>query len=52
MLNSEKSKKILKWKAKYNLKQTIKLISFWFKEFLAKKNILTVCQKQIIDYFD
>jgi len=52
MLNSEKSKKILKWKAKYNLEQSIKLISFWFKEFLAKKNILKVTQKQIINYFD
>ena len=52
MLNSDKSRKILKWKAKYNLAQTIKLISFWFKEFLEKKNMLTVTQKQIINYFD
>jgi CDP-glucose 4,6-dehydratase len=52
MLNSEKSKKILKWKAKYNLEQTAQLISFWFKAFFAKKNILTVTQKQIINYFD
>jgi CDP-glucose 4,6-dehydratase len=51
MLNSEKSKKNLNWKAKYSLKQSIKLISFWHKEFLAKKNILKVSQKQIMNYF-
>jgi|LakMenEpi03Aug12_release.lakeMendotaPanAssembly.Ray.scaffolds.fasta_scaffold158327_2 CDP-glucose 4,6-dehydratase len=51
MLNSEKSKQVLNWKAKYNLKQSIKLVSFWHKEFLAKKDILKVSQKQIMDYF-
>ena len=51
MLNSEKSKQTLNWKAKYNLKQSIKLVSFWHKEFLAKKDILKVSQKQIMDYF-
>ena len=52
MLNSDKSKKILNWQAKYNLEQSIKLTSFWFKEFFAKKNILKVTQNQIIKYFD
>jgi CDP-glucose 4,6-dehydratase len=51
MLNSDKSKKILNWQPKYNLEQSIKLTSFWFKEFLAKKNILKVTQKQIMNYF-
>jgi CDP-glucose 4,6-dehydratase len=51
MLNSEQSKKNLSWVAKYNLKQSIKLVSFWYKQFLAQKDILKVCQKQIIDYF-
>ena len=37
MLNSEKSKKDLNWKARYNLKNSIKLIAFWHKDFLAKK---------------
>jgi len=31
MLNSEKSRKILKWKSKYNLTKSIKLTSLWFK---------------------
>jgi len=52
MLNSDKSKKILNWQTKYNLKQSIKLTSFWFKEFFAKKNILKLTQNQIIDYFN
>jgi CDP-glucose 4,6-dehydratase len=51
MLNSDKSKKILNWQSKYNLEQSIKLTSFWFKELLAKKNILKVTQKQIMNYF-
>jgi UDP-glucose 4-epimerase len=51
MLNSEKSKKMLNWKTKYNLDQTIWLTSFWYKEFLAKKNPLEVTQNQIIKYF-
>ena len=54
MLNSEKSKKILKWKSKYNLEQSIKLTSKWFKEIISKnnKNILKVTQNQIRDYFN
>jgi CDP-glucose 4,6-dehydratase len=51
MLNSEKSKKILNWETKYNLEDSIKLTSFWFKEFFAKKNILKVTENQIINYF-
>jgi hypothetical protein len=51
MLNSDKSKENLNWKAKYNLKESIKLIASWNKEFLAKKNILEISQKQIINYF-
>ena len=51
MLNSNKSKKILNWEAKYNLKETIKLISLWHKEFLAGRNVLKISQDQILHYF-
>jgi CDP-glucose 4,6-dehydratase len=51
MLNSNKSKKILNWQNKYNLKQSIKLTSLWFKEYRKKKNILKVTQDQILNYF-
>jgi CDP-glucose 4,6-dehydratase len=51
MLDSNKSKKILNWQTKYNLEQSIKLTSFWFKEFFAKKNILKLTQNQINNYF-
>jgi CDP-glucose 4,6-dehydratase len=52
MLNSNKSKKILNWKNKYNLEQSIKLTSLWFKEYLEKKDILKVTQDQIKSYFN
>ena len=53
MLNSDKSKKTLKWKPKYEIKQTIKLISDWYSFFFKnKKNILTITQKQIIEYIN
>ena len=51
MLNSNKSKKILNWQNKYNLTQSIKLTSLWFKEYLKKKNILKATQDQILNYF-
>ena len=51
MLNSDKSKKILNWQTKYNLEQSIKLTSFWFKQFIAKQNILKLTQNQINNYF-
>jgi hypothetical protein len=50
MLNSEKSKKFLHWKPKYNLKDSIRLVSSWHKKFLAKNNVLNISEKQIIDY--
>jgi CDP-glucose 4,6-dehydratase len=51
MLNSCRSKKILNWQTKYSIEESIKLTSYWFKEFLAKKNILEITQKQILNYF-
>ena len=51
ILNSNKSKKILNWRPKYNLEKTIKITASWFKDFLAKKNILKITQNQIISYF-
>ena len=51
MLNSEKSKKTLNWETKYNLNHSIKLISTWHKKYLMKKNVLKICQEQILNYF-
>ena len=51
MLNSQKSKKTLNWKPKYSLNKSVQLISHWHKQFLMKKNILKICQEQIINYF-
>jgi len=51
MISSHKSKKILNWQTKYNIERSIKLTSYWFKEFFEKKNILKVTQNQILKYF-
>jgi CDP-glucose 4,6-dehydratase len=50
MLNSEKAEKTLNWKTKYSLNQSIKLISYWHKDFLVKKNALKICREQILNY--
>jgi len=54
MLNSNKSKKILKWNSQYNLEESINLTSAWFKQYIDKKNrnILEVTQDQIRKYFN
>lgn len=52
MLNSSKSKEILGWRSKYNLEQSLKLTSIWFKQYLDKRknNILEVTRNQIMEY--
>ena len=54
LLNSNKSKKILKWKSKYNLEQSINLTSIWFKKFMDQENqsILDITQDQIKGYLN
>jgi CDP-glucose 4,6-dehydratase len=53
-LNSNKSKKKLKWKTKYNLKQSIELTALWFKEFILKKNknIFKLTENQVRHYLN
>jgi CDP-glucose 4,6-dehydratase len=52
MLNSNKSKKILNWETKYNLEQSIKLTTLWFRSFIENKNIFKLTQDQIRNYFN
>lgn len=53
MLDSNKSKKYLKWLPIYNLSKIIKLIEEWYKVYLFKdKNILNVTKKQILEYIN
>ena len=52
MLNSNKSKKILNWETKYNLEQSIKLTTLWFRAFIENKNIFKLTQDQIRNYFN
>ena len=52
-LNSDKSKKTLRWRPSYNIYQTLKLISDWQIDFTRnKKNILQTSSKQIINYIN
>jgi CDP-glucose 4,6-dehydratase len=50
MLNSRKAKDFLSWKGILSLEETIKLIYFWVKDVSHKKNPLSICRNQILDY--
>lgn len=52
-LSSKKSNKILKWKPKYNIIKTLKLIHQWNIEMLKNKNkVLDISEKQIKDFIN
>jgi hypothetical protein len=51
MLNSSKAKRLLNWRAKSNIKLSLKLTSDWYKKFLNNDNVLKICQEQILNYF-
>ncbi len=46
-LNSEKSKKLLLWKPKLNLKQSLKMTVEWYKSFSLKKNMRELSIQQL-----
>ena len=50
-LSSNRSKKFLKWKAIYNIKETIAQIIEWETFFRKHKKIDFICKKQIKEYF-
>ena len=49
-LNSEKSKKILGWKPKYNINKMLSLTSEWYRSLNNYKNLNIISKKQIKDY--
>ena len=50
-LDTSKVKKILKWKARLNLDETIEFVVNWYKNFQKnKKNTLDISKKQIIKF--
>ena len=51
-LNSNKSKKILKWNCILNSKQTIKLVTYWYKKFYNMENLENITKNQIKAYED
>jgi CDP-glucose 4,6-dehydratase len=52
MLDSKKSERLLKWKPKYDLNKSVKLIAEWYKNYLKKGDIFKFSQQQIFDYFN
>lgn len=46
-LNSNKAKKILKWKCNLSSKESIKLTIDWYKQFFLKRDILDLSKEQI-----
>jgi CDP-glucose 4,6-dehydratase len=52
MLDSKKSERLLKWKPKYDLNRSVKLIAEWHKNYLKKGDIFKFSQQQIFDYFN
>ena len=50
-LNIEKTKKILKWKPKYKIQDSVRLTINWYKSVLLKQNTpKQITDQQIIDY--
>ena len=49
-LNSNKSKKKLKWKPKWNLKLSLKKVLEWNELYKKRKDVRVICEKQINDY--
>jgi CDP-glucose 4,6-dehydratase len=50
-LNSTKAISYLKWKPKWNMKNSIIQTALWYKEFLNNSNMIKITQKQINNYF-
>ena len=52
-LDNSKAKKILKWKARLNLNETIEFVVDWYKNFEQnKKNTFEVSKEQIIRFMN
>lgn len=52
MLDSSKSKKILNWESKINIKETLKCVTSWHRELLEGNDIINYSNKQIITYLN
>ena len=54
VLNTSKAQKILKWKTRLKVKESVKLTIDWYKDFYKKgnkkSNIVQLTKKQIINY--
>ena len=46
-LNSNKAKKILKWKCLLTSEETVALTIDWYRKYFFKKNIMSLSKQQI-----
>lgn len=49
-LNSNKSKKVLKWKSIWNLQKTLIMVLKWNQSYKKTKNARKICENQISEY--
>lgn len=50
VLNTDKSKKVLDWKPKWDIETAIDKTAEWVNDYQSKKDVLEICQKQIEEY--
>jgi CDP-glucose 4,6-dehydratase len=50
VLNSQKAKKLLKWKPLWNIEKTIKLTADWYRSYLLNEDMKEVTLKQINNF--
>tara|TARA_Y100001970_G_scaffold173242_1_gene211680 strand:- start:6470 stop:7543 length:1074 start_codon:yes stop_codon:yes gene_type:complete len=50
-LNSKKAKKLLKWECLLSFKETVKIVTLWYKNYYIKKNDIFLFSKQQINNY-
>ena len=50
LLNSDKMRKTLKLKSKYEFEKTIKNTIHWYIDFYNGENVIDICNKNLKDY--
>lgn len=49
-LDSSKARQRLGWTPQYNTKETIKNTALWYKDFLQKKDVISLCESALTDF--
>ncbi len=51
-LNSNKAQRLLKWKCKLSLKESLKITIEWYKKYYQKKNVYKISLETLKKYLD